>query len=207
MGIERPLGRRRALVMTAVLLAGVPAWAQFGGPGGGPPPDRQGPGRDGAAGMADHRAGGGNYLLDQTQRQLEEAHAKLKLRADQEAYWDAYAEKIGALMTDQLRSPPRAAQEKPQPATARIERKVDLVRNRLAAMEDIADAAKRLYGKLDPTQRAAADQWLPATVPDLYSGLWQGSPGGSAPGGPGGRPPSGGPPASPSARGGPGSSD
>ncbi|HTZ00240.1 MAG TPA: hypothetical protein VMB75_10410 [Rhodocyclaceae bacterium] len=187
----------KKLACAAAAALVLPAWGQFGGPGG------HRPERDGSAGMAERPGGGSNYPLDQLQRQLEEAHAKLKLRADQEAYWEEYAEKVGALMNDQLRSSPRAATEQGQPAPAQIARKVDVVRNRLAAMEDIADAAKRLYAKLDAGQRATADLWLPATVPELYSGLWQAG----GPGGPGGRAPSGGPPVGPGARGGPGSSD
>jgi len=45
------------------------------------------------------------------------------------------------------------------------------VRNRLAAMEDIADAASQLYAVLSPEQRKVADDLLPTTVPALYSGL------------------------------------
>ena len=56
-------------------------------------------------------------------------------------------------------------------AIQQIERKVDTVRNRLTAMEDIADAAGKLYAGLNKEQKAVADQLLPGTLPALYSGL------------------------------------
>ncbi len=118
------------------------------------------------------QATGQNYLLDETQRELSEAQEKLKIRPDQQGEWDTFAERVGALVVDQLRPPPPPPDRKVS-AVQRIDRKVDLVRDRLTAMEDIADAAKRLYGKLDAAQRADADLWLPAAVPELYSGLWQ----------------------------------
>jgi len=195
---------KRGLAILGALLVAAQAQAQFGGGplgrGGGDGSSGRGRhGRPAEAGTPDRPAAQGqNYLMDQLQRQLAEAHDKLKLRPDQEALWDAYAEKTVALMADQLRAPPETPKDQVQSATAQIERRVDVVRNRLAAMEEIADAAKRLYAKLDPGQRTQADQWLPPTVPELYSSLWQGSSGGrpgpGGRGGPGGPPSGGGPP-------------
>jgi hypothetical protein len=50
-------------------------------------------------------------------------------------------------------------------ALKRIDRSVDAARNRLAALEDIADAAKTLYTLLTPDQLAVADPRLAALVP------------------------------------------
>ena len=55
-------------------------------------------------------------------------------------------------------------------ALVQIESRIDIVRNRLTAMEDVSDAAKRLYAGLTAEQRAIADGLLPGTVPTLYTG-------------------------------------
>jgi hypothetical protein len=55
-------------------------------------------------------------------------------------------------------------------ALQQIDRKVDTVRNRLTAMEDLLDAAKKLYAALSDGQKEMADRMLPGTVPALYSG-------------------------------------
>ncbi len=94
---------------------------------------------------------------------------KLKLQPGQQAAWDAYARRVRALMLDQLRGIPRAPENEDAPH--QINRRVDVVRNRLAAMEDVADAAGQLYALLSAEQRRLADDLLPTTVPALYSGV------------------------------------
>jgi len=63
-------------------------------------------------------------------------------------------------------------------ALQQIARKVDTVRKRLTAMEDIQEAASKLYAALDDKQKLTADQLLPSTIPALYSGLGGGGGGG-----------------------------
>lgn len=106
-------------------------------------------------------------LVSQKQDQLREVEQLLHLAPNQQIFWDDYQEKIGALVTDMARHDLhiRATDS----AIANIDAKVDVVRNRLAAMEDIADAARKLYQVLDEEQRRNADHLLPATVPTLYS--------------------------------------
>ena len=41
----------------------------------------------------------------------------------------------------------------------------------MAAMEEIAEAAAKLYASLKPEQQALADKLLAGTIPALYSGL------------------------------------
>ncbi len=123
-------------------------------------------------------------VVDQLQNQLLKTAEALQLTPKQAVLWDAYQEKIGALMADQLKLSPYRAK---QTAMQQIAQKVDVVRNRLSAMEDIQEAAKSLYDALDEAQRKTADQMLPSTLPALYSGLSSGG-GGSAAGKSGDRP-------------------
>jgi len=128
----------------------------------------------------------GASLVDQFLPLLQEVAADLKLTPRQLVLWERYQEKVGALMADQLRGESSAARR--QSALQQIDTRVATVRNRLAAIEDVAEAARTLYEALDAGQQKIADQRLAATVPPLYSGL---AAGGSAdargrPGGNGG---------------------
>lgn len=177
-----------------LITASLHACSQMGGGPGGPgdPGGRGGASDSGPRSVSASR----NPLFDEMQWQIEETATQLKLRPDQRPLWDAYMEKVGALMADQMR-PTAYANADPKTgkptksALQQIDAKVDLVRNRLAALEDIADAAQRIYLSFDTQQREIADQALAATVPNLYSGLGRseplgGSRGSSGPGGPGG---------------------
>jgi hypothetical protein len=128
------------------------------------------------------------------QADLQKTAEALALTPAQAVLWEAYQEKVGALMADQMKLPPyRAAARLSAPR--QIGQKVEVVRNRLAAMEDIHEAAGRLYAALDDKQKASADQLLARTVPALYSGFGgstgepaerSGERGGERPGGRGG---------------------
>ena len=110
----------------------------------------------------------GSHLIASLEQQLDNLRFQLKLRPEQEAAWLEYQEKVGALVADQLR-PEAPAGIEAGSALRQIDRRTDVVRNRLAALEDISDAARRLYDKLDDTQRGVADRLLATTVPALYT--------------------------------------
>lgn len=101
---------------------------------------------------------------------LENAENRLHLTPAQAPLWDRYACRVESLLDDQMRSPPVSASDA-NSALAAIARKLDVVRNRLAALEQIESAARALYLGLDPGQQKIADSLLPATLPALYSGL------------------------------------
>lgn len=133
--------------------------------------------------------------VEPVREQLRETAIALALTPKQQVLWNDYQEKISALMADQMRA--NGYQLTARHAPQQIESKVNTVRNRLAAMEDIAEQASALYQSLDEAQKKTADQRLAGTVPNLYSGLnCQGSdrsseknmggPSGSGRGGPGG---------------------
>lgn len=150
------------LISSTLLLS---ACAPMGGresPNGGPP----GGGRE----MGMGRDGGGNIVSD-LQERLQQTAEALKLNPRQAVLWDAYQERVGALMADQMKL---QAYRSHQTAMQQIAQKVDTVRLRLAAMEDIHEAAANLYDALDETQKKTADQLLPQTVPALYSGITNG---------------------------------
>jgi hypothetical protein len=164
----KPFRNVLALLVAAVLASfASKSMAQFGGPmrGGGPPPGDGPGGRPRGPVMAS-----GSHLIADTEQQLDNLRYQLKLRPDQEPVWLNYQEKVGALVADQLRPTPTMGVESGN-ALRQIDRKTDVVRNRLAALEDIGDAAHHLYELLDERQRGVADRLLAATVPALYSGI------------------------------------
>ena len=108
-------------------------------------------------------------VINNLQQQLQQTAEALKLSPTQAVLWDSYQDKIGALMSDQMKLQPYRAGRSPAPQ--QIAQKVDAVRHRLTALEDIEDAANHLYAALTPSQQATADQLLPNTIPTLYSGL------------------------------------
>lgn len=135
--------------------------------------ERAGAARRGGPSAAGAPGGGSPHAA--LQEQLRQTAEALALTPRQLPFWDAYQEKVGALLADQMKLPPYRAR---QTAPRQIAVKLDTVRNRLAAMEDLQEAADRLYAALDDAQKALADRMLAGTVPALYSGL-------SAPGGSG----------------------
>lgn len=162
-----PVSRLAPLIVFALLL---PACSST------PGPDIDRP-RGDPPGVRNDGGDGGARIREDLRTQLSEVEQRLGLTPRQQTLWDRYRETVGALMADQLRMDPRPTTR--VDAVRQIGRKVDVVRNRLVAMEDIADAASRLYDALDAEQRKVADRLLPGTVPALYSGLAaQGSPAG-----------------------------
>ncbi len=131
------------------LLAGITsaALAQFGGAR-----------RGRRSGGDDQKKGGEEPRVNQIEVTLHEFHEDLKLAAQQEPAWESYAEKLRALARDVAReSRSRPAQ---LDLVQRIDRIVDSARNRLTALEDIAQSAKALYAGLTPEQQKMADPRL-----------------------------------------------
>ena len=133
--------------------------------------------------------------VDQLQEQLAETAQALQLTPRQVVLWEAYQASVSGLMADQIKREIYAPS--PRSALQQIDGKVDMARNRLAAMEDIAERATALYRSLDNGQKKIADQRLAGTVPALYaapvcqgdagrSGGEGGGPGAGGRGGPGG---------------------
>ena len=137
--------KRRA--WSGLLLAGVTtaALAQFSG-------------RRGRRGGDDQKKGGEEPRVNQIEVTLHEFHEDLKLTDAQEPAWENYVAKLRALASDAAR------ESRSRPAQLglmqRIDRIVDSARNRLTALEDIAQTAKSLYAGLTPEQQKMADPRL-----------------------------------------------
>ena len=143
---------KRAALALVLAAAATPALAQFGGSGrrrgGSAGGDRQG--------RPDEKAA--PERVNALEVTLHELHEDLKLTPEQEPLWQSYADKVRALAGDVARESAR----KPAPASLpqQLDRQVDAARNRLTALEDIAQSAKALYAKLAPEQQPAADPRL-----------------------------------------------
>jgi hypothetical protein len=148
--------RKRALLAGALALAALPAAAQFGG-------RRRGGMAGGDKGGGAAEGGGAREPTPVLETTLHEFQQDLKLTAEQQPLFERYAESIRALGRDVLRERSPAAAAAKLAVLQRIDRNVDALRNRLAALEEIADAAKALYAKLAAEQQAAADPRL-ATI-------------------------------------------
>jgi len=102
---------------------------------------------------------GGEPRVNALEVTAHELHEDLKLSPPQEPLWDTYLEKIRALGNDIARER-RPLGSAAGNVTQQIDRIVDTARNRLTALEDIAQAAKDLYAKLTPEQQPAANPRL-----------------------------------------------
>ncbi len=156
--------------------ASVPALAQFGG--------RRRGGMD-KGGDGDPRPidkGGGEPRVNTLEVTAHELHEDLKLTPVQEPLWESYLDKVRALGNDIARER-RPLGSAGGNVTQQIDRIVDTARNRLTALEDIAQAAKDLYARLTPEQQPAASPRLANLM--MMPLAQQAAPGG--PGGPGGR--------------------
>jgi protein CpxP len=114
----------------------------------------------GSGGPGDGREKGGQEpQVSSVEVTLHEFHEDLKLSAEQEPAWDTYVGRIRALVNDIARE--RAQRDKAQMnVLQRIDRTVDVARDRLTAVEDIALSAKSLYARLTPEQQQLADPRL-----------------------------------------------
>jgi hypothetical protein len=140
--------------------------AQFGGgnPGGGARGNRGRP--DGAA--REQRPPVRDNSPEQIEDRLGMLEEDLHLTANQQAAWQATEQKIVAYAADIGREQSRGL---PGDATLnsiqQIDHTVDVARNRLTALEDIAPAAKTLYATLTAQQKSIVDPRLANIVSSI----------------------------------------
>jgi hypothetical protein len=152
---------RIAFALLLLMAACGQATAQYGGRRGGADRDRGRPDpvpRDEVTTMSPN---------DQVRLQLTNVRSALKLTPEQAPVWQAYENKVVSLLEDLARGVSQAQGN----ALRQIDSRVDVVRNRLTAMEDIADSANKLYASLSDEQKAMADRTLAGTLPALYTGM------------------------------------
>jgi hypothetical protein len=150
-------GRGYAAAVTFVARALVAAALALGVAANAPAQMGKGGKRGGSRGAQQQRES-----VDVYQVVLEELRVDLKLTSAQQPLWDAYVGKIEALRSDIVRQ--RRARPSEADAPRELDRLADVQRDRLTAMEDIAEAGKALYKTLDADQKAIADARLAKLV-------------------------------------------
>jgi len=162
---------RLPLVLALLFALSGQACAQFGGSPGGM---RRGGGAENRARSSDSTAGVTRLTAnDEIRLQLTDVRLALKLSPEQAASWQAYEDRVLSLLDDLSRGGEVATGGD---ALKQIDNRIGIVRNRLTAMEDIADAARKLYAGLSDEQKSVADRALPGTLPTLYSGAGASAP-------------------------------
>ena len=128
---------------------------------------RGGGGGDRGAAREQQRPAAAETRVDMLEQVIEELRVDLKLSPAQMPAWETYAGKVRALAGDISRSRFQMPAGSETNALQRLDRSVDAARNRLAAMEEVSDAAKVLYASLAPEQRVRADPRLATVVLSL----------------------------------------
>ncbi|NWG31644.1 MAG: Spy/CpxP family protein refolding chaperone [Rhodocyclaceae bacterium] len=82
----------------------------------------------------------------------------LKITPEQEALWNAYAEKVQAEAGKGLAEIRALADDTKLSAPERLAKRESLMEERLAAMKAVHESFNRLYAALTPEQKAIADQ-------------------------------------------------
>jgi len=163
-----------AILCAALALAAASALAQSpGGPGG----SRGGTGGTGPGSAGRSATKGPDASLAATRNdvastvrfRLELLQEDLALAPAQRAAWTAYSERVLKLLDDVVRAR-SATRLDERPAPQQLDQLADTVRNRLTAIEDIADAGKALYAVLNAEQRALADARLVLVARPLLEG-------------------------------------
>jgi hypothetical protein len=142
-----------------VLYAPIAVWAQ---PGNDPVAAENLPARE-VPGASSNASTSGKY-----DSPLEQVRDRLALTPEQQALWHAYESKVDAYTGLHYREKP-AVPSQEEAAPRQIGRLVDNLQNRLAALEEVENAAKTLYANLSPEQQKTANQMLLSTVPTFAS--------------------------------------
>jgi LTXXQ motif family protein len=101
-----------------------------------------------------------------SEKRLADTEEALHLTPKQQVFWDAYQAKVSAFVADQTRVDLNTPEK--NGALNKINAKIDQARDRLAALEEIGEAAKVLYSSLDDEQKVIADQRLSETIPGNF---------------------------------------
>ena len=122
------------------------------------------------------------------EQRLSHLKGELKLTAEQEPVWQAFAEKSKAEAGKGMQAMrERMKEDKPISAPERMAQMQGRMKERLAAMESVNESFNRLYAALTPEQKAAADKYFSAAGGHPH-GPGAGGPGRQGPGAPGAEP-------------------
>ena len=128
----------------------------------------QGPGcdGDGKPGMKRSSMQRGGMMVDpgaRVEQRLTRLKAEIKVTAQQEPLWQAFAEKSKAEAGKGMQAMrERMQNDKPVSAPERMAQMQGIMKERVATMESVNEAFNRLYSALTPEQKAAADKHFSA---------------------------------------------
>jgi len=94
---------------------------------------------------------------ERAEQRLDYMKYQLKITADQEPLWNAWAEKMKGQMGQGMRAM-RGAADDTLTAPERMAKMQSLMEERLAAMKGAHESFERLYAALTPEQKAIADK-------------------------------------------------
>jgi hypothetical protein len=179
-----------AFTMACVTTQAIAQFRPGGASGGGMRGSRGGMGETdrGQRGPGEQRPAVQEDAVSVTEYRLDLLHMDLKLTPDQEPSWKSFADKVSALAADMSRERGRTQSVLQMKSMPRIDHAVDIARNRLTALEDIATAAKAFYGRLTPEQQSLADMRIAPIIPTLGLQATSGIPGTGGGFGPGSTP-------------------
>lgn len=131
----------------------------------------KGPGPEGAESCME-RFGPGRHAdrLERIQKQLSSLHADLKLSADQEVAWNAWADHVRKQMTEWKEKRPDFDAIQNLPAPERMEKWLAFGKERHAKLEEGLAATKTFYGTLTPEQRQIFDKSFDMFRPGGWKG-------------------------------------
>ena len=141
-----------AFLATTAIAFGIAAHAESGGDcdmKGGHMPGMGMMGQEGRPMMGDPAA--------RAEARLAHFKAELKLTPQQEPLWNAFAEKAKAEAGQGMKMMRERSPEK-MAAPERMNLMVEVMKNRVAALESLSESFKRLYDGLTPEQKAIADK-------------------------------------------------
>jgi hypothetical protein len=169
------------LFAAVIMSAALDVLAQFPGGGGG----RSRGGRPSGDMQRGERPAGPDAITDLIEFRLQSFQEDLKLSPNQQKLWDPYADKVRAVTGDIVRERERSSTGLQLTVPQQMDHALDVARNRLTALEDVAVSANALYEGLTRDQKLLADSRF-ATIVPLIAGNAQAS--GAPAQTPGGRP-------------------
>jgi hypothetical protein len=93
------------------------------------------------------------------QKRLAKLKAKLSIRPEQETQWDAFSQTV-LQQVGLMKAAYQQRKSGPVSAPERIDRRIELMKLRVAGFEAVGEAAKGLYAVLSPEQQQIADHRL-----------------------------------------------
>ncbi|VTU35873.1 Spy/CpxP family protein refolding chaperone [Variovorax sp. PBL-E5] len=156
--------RLRQKFAFAIVLAALSghSFAQFGG--GGMGGGRRGHSGDApAASRSTEQASSPEMRANQIRDKLYDLRLRLLITPEQAALWDGFYNKVWDLAVKNSLAHAPAADD--LTAVQALQQRVAEAQERAGRLQEIGDAAARLYAALTPDQRRVADQYLPPALP------------------------------------------